>query len=322
MRIGSVARWTYRTIEFSSRVAASDLSLQLPPAAAAPSVATTIDRPPPALTHSVLPDLPDHVLPPAVRTEFRELVTPSSRIRTVAVSRSRTTDSLLRRVRSDLLLDEHDDDNDDEHEHDHSKTTLLVVGGNDETTNDARAALDSSEAVRCLSSSFSLPRAEIWCVWDPDHDDDDGGGGLPDRLRAKLDAGATGVVTQPPLTGRAWDNLARAAPELRAAGAHLVVGAAFPTSVRSLRFWARLLKNDAETVENDALFRDHVAYFSSLPAASASSSSSRSDDLAYEWARREQRDRIMELGDGVSGVHLMPLNNVRGALRFLQDEQL
>jgi hypothetical protein len=225
----------------------------------------------------VLPDLPSSaILSSELRSEFLATIPPSHRIQTICASRFDSPQALQHHVQHDLHANH-----------------VLVVGGNDKDQNTHR--MSSVDAILALSQwTSSIENSQSLTVWGVANPN------CPssiDSVRAKIEAGATGIITQPLWTARAVDRVHQ-----YAAIAHnisLVAGMAYPTSLRSLDFWHRLLVQHSgmTTLRGDAVLEAHYRYFAA-PNASATA-----------WAL-EQAMLLSEL-TFLEGLHSMPLHNAR-----------
>lgn len=175
--------------------------------------------------------------------------------------------------------------------------TLLIVGGNEKTE-----VLTSSEAIGILSESFPTGKLSLFCAWDPNSPRD------LNLLMKKIDAGATGVITQPLLTKSAWDQLDMCQSEaVLGENIKLVPGLALPKSAKSLLFWSSLLKESSDTIQKDHRFAQSLRYFESFDF-------DETDRLAWST---EQRDRLLS-HNIIHGIHFMPLGNKGDLLQLLR----
>ena len=284
MRVPSSAalsRLAFRSIEFSS---------SLPFAALA-----SVPSPP---THYILPHLPsivtaetkaDFQLHTASRADTSDLLMsqdyPKPRpIMTMAASLFEDSASLIEAAQERIER--------------YCADTLLIVGGNERT----EKSLSSSEAIGILSQSFPSDKLSFFCAWDPNSPRD------LDLLMKKIDAGATGIITQPLLTKSAWDRLDMCQSEtVFNENMKLIPGLALPKSSKSLLFWSSLLKETSNTIQKDDGFAQSLRYFESLDF-------DETDRLAWSM---EKRDRLLSFGI-IHGMHLMPLGNKRDLLQLLR----
>ena len=176
--------------------------------------------------------------------------------------------------------------------------TLLIVGGNERT----EKSLTSSEAIDILSESFPTDQLSLFCAWDPNSPRD------LEPLMKKIDAGATGIITQPLLTKSAWDQLDMCQSEtIFDENMKLIPGLALPKSSKSLLFWSSLLKETSNTIQKDDGFAQSLRYFESLNF---------DETVRLAWSM-EQRDRLLSYAM-IDGMHFMPLGNKRDLLQLLR----
>ena len=183
MRVPSstaLSRLAFRSIEFSSSLPFAGLA--------------SVPSPP---THYILPHLPS-IVTAETKTDFQlrtascidsndHLLSqdhPKPRpIMTMAASLFEDSASLIEAARERI--------------EGYGADTLLIVGGNERI----EKSLTSSEAIDILSKSFPTDHLSLFCAWDPNSPHDF------EPLMKKIDAGATGIITQPLLTKSAWDQL-------------------------------------------------------------------------------------------------------------------
>ena len=285
MRVPSSAalsRLAFRSIEFSSSLPFAGLA--------------SVPSPP---THYILPHLPsivtaetkaDFQLHTASRTDTSAHLLsqdhPKPRpMTTMAASLFEDSASLIEAARE--RIDGYGTD------------TLLIVGGNEKT----EKSLTSSEAIGILSESFPSDKLSLFCAWDPNSPRD------LDLLMTKIDAGATGVITQPLLTKSAWDQLDMCQSEavFDINSMKLIPGLALPKSAKGLLFWSSLLKETSNTIQKDDGFAQSLRYFESLDF-------DETDRLAWSM---EQRDRLLS-HNIIHGLHFMPLGNKGDLLQLLR----
>ena len=120
----------------------------------------------PYVTQVVLPDLP-MTLGVECRDDFRDKVRIQNRIRTVAVN-DHSEASWIKYVQSTM---EEGNDN------------VVVVGGNNKGNR-----LSTNDAIRCCRNKLSC---RVWAVANPNTQDSVA------SVNEKLQAGATGIITQP-----------------------------------------------------------------------------------------------------------------------------
>ena len=283
MRVPSAAlsRLAFRSIEFSSSLPLADLG--------------SVPSPP---THYILPHLPS-IVTAETKADF-QLHTVSRLdtgdpllsqdyskprpIMTIAASLFEDSASLIEAARERI--------------EGYGADTLLIVGGNERT----EKSLTSSDAIGILSESFPTENLSLFCAWDPNSPRD-----LESSIK-KIDAGATGVITQPLLTKSAWDQLDVCQSEaVFDERIRLIPGLALPKSSKSLLFWSSLLKESSNAIQKDVGFAQSLRYFESLDFDEA-------DRLAWSM---EQRDRLLSYAI-IHGMHFMPLGNSGDLLQLLR----
>ena len=222
-------------------------------------------------THFVLPDLPG-VISDDLQKDFYEATTPPARIITLVASRHTPT-TLEQWIQ----------------EHSHESDTFLVVGGNAKNC----ASLSSIEAIK-TAKRVTPPATQIWAVVNPNDKTS------IDSVMNKLEAGASGIITQPLLVSHAMETLDSYPKQ---DGISYLAGLALPKTQNSLYFWLNLLEQPE--LKDDALFRDHVEYFT-FPGESS-----------LAWAQ-EQLSTLATAD--IHGVHYMPVNNTKDLLFLLGDD--
>jgi 5,10-methylenetetrahydrofolate reductase len=277
----------FRTVEWSHRVA-------LAVHHAEKSILTLL------ATHFVLPDLPD-VMTPHLQTQFHQATTAATsscstsssphRIRTIAACRhtAATFRETIQAVQA-------------------SDTTRvdqwLVVGGNDKTSNSFSALQAIPKARSCLSeiSEEVDSSCDIWAVADPNDPDS------IEHVMRKLEAGATGIITQPLLSSQAYDTL-QSYPNQ--GNISYIAGLALPKTLRGLELWLNLLEKP-HLVQDDVMFRDHVKYFSSPHNNNA--------DSSLAWARAQLAHLQSYVDQAtIDGIHFMPMRNTKDLIALLAD---
>eukprot|EP00536_Pseudo-nitzschia_multiseries_P016401 jgi/Psemu1/221196/e_gw1.1102.38.1 len=161
------------------------------------------------------------------------------------------------------------------------ESKLLLVGGNRR----GPTTMSSLDAARILRNE---KENVLWGVTNPNDPNS------PETLERKVESGMSGFLTQPLLSSGATDTMQSYRECTDAGDTTLLAGLAFPRTVRGLRFWAKLLGQEAE-LEKDPLFQSHLAYFSQpyvTPIA---------------WVGRELQDLLVN--PSIDGVHFMPLTN-------------
>ena len=241
----------------------------------------------PAACRFVLPDLPE-VYNEDDLVQFRQHTAPNQRIHTLAACRHENHQSLLDAVEK---VDE--------------TSTILLVGGNDKSSS---STMSTMEATKILQNE--MPNA-VWGVANPNDADS------LDGVYRKAKAGISGIITQPLLASTAHEMLQRYKTEVDK-DLTVLAGMAFPTTARSLQFWARLLEQE-EFLQKDPLFQSHLAFFSQpyyQPIA---------------WTGREFQELLMMTSmrslDGsttttttptIDGIHCMPLKNTEDLCTIFQ----
>lgn len=231
----------------------------------------------PAASHFVFPDLPE-VFSETDQVDFSSNTEPTQRIHTVAACQHDTVESLLNSVSS---LD--------------PASKILLVGGNNRGPN----TMSSIDAARILQNE---KENTIWGVANPNDLKS------VDAFEKKLESGMTGFITQPLLSSHATDTIQLYQDLGASKDIKILAGLAFPKTIKGLRFWAKLLDQEAE-LEKDPLFQSHIAYFSQpyvTPMA---------------WIGRELQDLLVvnNAGDSfIDGVHFMPLKNTEDLCNIFQ----
>lgn len=245
--------------------------------------------------HVVLPDLPANVITPSLTKEFftQEVVPTHRRILTIAASRH------SERSLNDYLMQL-----DTQKEAGH----ILVVGGNDK----GHQGLSTLQAIRIARRMQTQSKSlTVWATANPNSKDS------LNSVVAKLDAGATGIITQPLLSSRAVETLQQypvtANYNDSSTPITYMAGLALPTSASNLMFWSKLLTTATEQqqqqqqqsceLKDDPLFREHVQSFALGRCSST------------QWAKN-QRQMLCEI-DLLSGIHYMPLHNTPDLLALL-----
>jgi 5,10-methylenetetrahydrofolate reductase len=138
----------------------------------------------------VLPDLPRSILSRELQREFLAHIPPSLRVQTICASRFDSPRALQHHV-----------------QHGVHANHVLIVGGNDKDQSTGR--LSSIDAIRALSQwsssaeedSYSQVPLKVWGVANPNCP------ASVDSVRAKVEAGATGIITQPLWSAGAVDRV-------------------------------------------------------------------------------------------------------------------
>eukprot|EP00980_Cylindrotheca_fusiformis_P031275 scaffold26115_cov132-Cylindrotheca_fusiformis.AAC.2 len=224
----------------------------------------------PESTNFVLPDLP-RIYRQEDRDDYMFQVSRPNRILTIAASHH-TPESLLSESTS------------------FDTDRLLLVGGNEKSKN----SLSTVDAARILNDSLN-GELDIWGVTNPNDPNS------LENVLEKVDAGITGFITQPLLSSQALDNFeSYPRPSDGSTSQHIsyVAGMAMPRSAKNLQFWLTLL--DQPELENDPLFKAHLAFFSQPYFTSAA------------WLDREIEN--LSTRATMDGIHFMPLGNIQDLL--------
>jgi 5,10-methylenetetrahydrofolate reductase len=120
-------------------------------------------------------------------------------------------------------------------------------------------------------------------------------------VHQKIEAGATGIITQPFLTASAMDTFEQYPMKGKIT---YVAGMALPKTVKSIQFWKQLLSPQVD-VEDDPLFQDHVRYFAS-------------GNDPDQWAQDQKK--MLQTIPGLKGFHYMPMKNVDGLLKIVDKD--
>ena len=199
---------------------------------------------------------------------------------------------------------------------------FLVVGGNEklarlQSTKDSKdPVLTSSQAIQIILDCRDS-QCTVWAVVNPnshnrhqeEHDD----------LWAKLEAGATGIITQPLLSSRAAYHLEqyyhdfigrRCDSRSKKSSVSWVVGMALPQNLQRLLFWLKLVGLE-DAVDDDIMVKDHVAWFSRQINRD-------NEDTSLAWIQR-QHQVATNLHMEVHGLHWMPMNNTVDLMEMLQN---
>jgi hypothetical protein len=286
----ALSRLAFRSIEFSSSLPFSDL--------------TSVPSPP---THYILPHLPS-IVTAGTKADFRLHTSTSTRvddndhllfqddgvtstcipkprpIMTIAASLFEDSASLIEAALERI--------------EGYGTDALLIVGGNERS----KKSLTSLDAISIISESLPTDNVSLFSVWDLNSPRD------LDHLTKKIDAGATGVITQPLLTKTAWDQLDMYESEA-AFGRNitLISGLALPKSKKNLLFWSSLLKEPSDVIQRDDEFVQSLRLFEG-------SGFDESDRLAWSLG---QRDRLLSYAT-IQGMHYMPLGNNGDLLQLLR----
>jgi 5,10-methylenetetrahydrofolate reductase len=247
---------------------------------------------PRVLTHCVLPDLDKEVIPTSLRNSFYDIVPTTCQIQSVAVN-NRSTNAWLGHVSARLKASKKkSSDSDDDAAAAAAAADpshLLVVGGNHKKNGVDGTSLTTAAAIRACINCFD-DRVIVWAVADLNAPDS-----INDAMR-KLEAGATGIITQPLLSRRGFDSLMRYS-EIMMNDASLnvttVAGMALPKALRGLLFWESLLQS---RLDGDPMFQDHCKYFQT-----------KGNDCQWALAQME----ALAPFDMIKGIHFMPMKNSR-----------
>lgn len=191
----------------------------------------------------------------------------------------------------------------------HSPDALLLVSGG-HPARSLLARTDSLEMLRVASEMRArglIPRdLELWCVANPLTED-------PRRAGVeKAAAGADAVVTQPPLSQRAWRRWWGGLREIASSGSSstpvppIIGGLALPNTPGALRFWVALC--GASKVGG---VDEELASFDEAAAAAASTSSKtllREHALSYARKTLSFYESLSSGKDSLlAGIHVMPV---------------
>ena len=222
----------------------------------------------PFATHFVLPNLPN-VVTPEHEHQFFQSIPPHARICTIAACRHNVSS-----LRKSLA-------NDDKPKVD----KYLLVGGNGK----GETSLTTVEAAYILRGETDC---DVWGVANPNDPES------PNDVRAKLDAGIQGIITQPFFTSRALD-IFESYP--RPPGISYVAGMAFPACTNELVFWLGLL-GQSEILQDPLVCR-HLEFFASKGKS------------AQTWVEKEH-EILRDLP--LVGIHFMPMKNVDALLALVK----
>jgi len=223
----------------------------------------------------------DYVLPcvPSVseslRQDFFQSVPREQRIQTVVACQH--SDDSLQRTLEECKFEKED--------------RILIVGGNDKQL---KIEQDASFLTSQKAIQIAAPLCTVWAVANPNNPTEA-------SILSKLEAGATGIITQPLLSSRAAyafeqypvdDNIS------------YVLGLALPKTLKDLCFWLKL--TDLQQVaDDDFMVKEHLSWF-------------QNKHESKEWIERQLQ--IIENIDNVSGVHCMPMGNVPDLLAVLEPD--
>lgn len=236
----------------------------------------------PPLTHFVLPDLSEQVISASTRSDFFHSTVQEKRIQTIAACKHSKT-SLLAVINVS------------------SADTVLIVGGNDK----GNGNLTTVEAIRTLvgerksgAASSNNDNLQIWAVANPNDPSS------VDDIHQKLDAGASGIITQPLLSSKARSILERYPRDDETVS--YVAGLAFPQTPQGLLFWLQLLQQPE--LEHDSLFQDHLEFLGMTREQGSG--------LRGSWAET-QMELLADISI-LSGIHYMPLGNTKEWLSIVK----
>jgi 5,10-methylenetetrahydrofolate reductase len=235
----------------------------------------------PPLTNFVLPDLSEDIISTSTRSEFFHSTVQEQRIQTIAACKHSKTSLLAVNLSS--------------------VETALIVGGNDKGKH---GYLTSVEAIRTLAGQrtsdgvASCNNLRIWAVANPNDPNS------VDGIHQKLDAGASGIISQPLLSSKALSILERYPRDDEKVS--YVAGVAFPQTPQSLLFWLQLLQQPE--LEHDSLFQDHLKFLST--------SMDQDPERRESWATT-QMEMLLDISL-LSGVHYMPLGNTKEWLSIVK----
>ena len=264
-------RWSFESVEWGRAVA--NVHRALVGMGAASGSSSRFDP------YFVLPDLP--TVSEELKTRFAASVTRNRQIRTIALQHFSDEAAVERYVRNGSVgVSGH----------------LLVVGG---SSNQGNLSLTTPQAIALLKNVMT--DCKIWATADPNDNCS------VESVKQKLEAGVTGIITQPFLSSRAAETF-EAYPEEQSVS--YAAGVAFPTSLKSLLFWQKLVA--VPDLADDSLFRDHMRYYE-RPNDTVQARSS------LQWVKTE----IVRLKQfrKLKGVHYMPLHNTRDLLTVVEEER-
>lgn len=231
------------------------------------------------ISHHVLPDLPK-VYSESDRKQFFDL---DSKGKIMTIAACHHNEKTLRKLVVEM---------------DESVDKLLVVGGNEKEQifngKSRSAKLSSTDAIGVLLDQDS--KLEVWATSNPNTEKS------IDDVKNKVSAGASGIITQPLLSSPAFDIL-NAYPREKTISqsdgeyclrTQYVAGVAMPSNNKSLQFWLTLLRQPE--LENDSLFKSHMAFFQSPYFSSLA------------WIQRELWN--LEMNTSIDGFHFMPMQNI------------
>jgi hypothetical protein len=225
------------------------------------------------VTHFVLPNLPG-VYDDDQQKQFYANVPPRQRIQTIAAC-LHTADTL-----TDYLVQSRD-----------TVDKFLIVGGN--SKQDEHQGLSTLQALQVAKDVDISNNVELWGVANPNDKFS------KDGVHAKLEAGMSGIITQPLLLSHATETLASYP---RDDSTVYMAGLALPNTAKGLLFWLDLLGQS--DLADDALFRDHYEYF----CAGKDSLTWSQDQLAG-----------LDGATNVDGIHYMPMRNTKDLVSLLSD---
>jgi hypothetical protein len=251
----------------------------------------------PAASHFVLPDLPS-IYTEQDRDDFCASTLPQQRIHTIATCRHRDHRSLLKAFQSSSSAAAI-----------HESSKILLVGGNDKSL----SSLSTTETAKILRDYVAN---ELWGVANPNDPNS------VENVQAKTQAGIQGIITQPLLSSTAKETLyAYRELENGNTGVSILAGLAFPTTAKSLQFWARLLEQQDE-LQRDPLFQSHLAFFSQPYNTPLSWIGRECQELlSYlqpeQEVENEQKSRNKRKRR-IDGIHCMPLHNIDDLVTIFQ----
>jgi hypothetical protein len=225
------------------------------------------------VNHFILPNLPD-VYDDDLQKQFYANVPPKQRIQSIAAC-LHTADTL-----TDYLVRSRD-----------TVDKFLIVGGNSkQEEQQGLSTLQAVQVAKCVDIGNDV---ELWGVANPNDVNS------KDGVHAKLEAGMSGIITQPLLLSHATETLASYPRDDTIV---YMAGLALPKTAKGLLFWLDLLGQS--DLADDALFRDHCEYFCDGK-----------DSLTW------LQDQLATLNGAtnVDGIHYMPLRNTRDLVSLLSD---
>ena len=256
-------------------------------------------------THNyVLPCLPS--ISNELRHDFVKMIPRSQERMQTIVARQHTAQSL-----EELLVQQE------------SGARFLVVGGNAYSKSSTTAAATNNSKGSFLTTPQAIqfivdrdPQCTVWAVVNPNKNRGEQQQQEQEHLSAKLEAGATGIISQPLLSSLAAYHLEQYYRDLvvaqntdrhgkPTAAVSWVVGLALPRTLKNLLFWLKLVGLE-DAVDDDILIKDHVAWFGR-----------NKNKGSLDWIQR-QGQIATTLQMEVHGLHWMPMDNTADLMAMLK----